>query len=157
MNNKRDAKVRMPQLIITGARVGLIAATLAATLSMVTFAQTTKPIIESTPVVAKEVVTSDSLKHDKKNTQRDTSVQTDSPVDPSFLAVVKVEIQRHINNLRREQLDDRAAYIDYWLAAIAIVLTFFGIVIALAGHIGFGRFREIETEGKRMSRPLRGM
>lgn len=140
----------MIQLFITGVRVGLITATITAALSMITFAQTTKPTIESTPTATtREVVTSDSLKHDKKSTDRDTSVQTDSPNDPAISAAVKVEIQRHVNNLRREQLDDRASYIDYWLAAIAIVLTFFGIVIALAGYIGFGRFREIEAEGKK--------
>ena len=116
---------------------------------MITFAQTTKPTIESTPTATKVVVTSDSLKHDKKSTERDTSIQTDSPAGPTISAAVKVEIQRHVNNLRREQLDDRASYIDYWLAAVAIVLTFFGIVIALAGYIGFGRFREIEAEGKK--------
>ena len=149
MNNKRDAKVRRPQWLITGARVGLIAATMAISLSMITFAQTTRPTIESTPTAVRELVSSDSLKHDKKSTERDTSVQTDPPVSPVTSTAVKVEIQRHVNNLRREQLDNRAAYIDYWLAAIAIVLTFFGIVIALASYIGFGRFREIEAEGKK--------
>jgi len=149
MNNPRDTKERVPRLFITGVWIGFIAAIIAATLSIITFAQTTRPTIESTPTATKEVVASDSLKHDKKSTESDTSVQTDSPVEPAISAAIKVEIQRHINNLRREQLDDRALYIDYWLAAIAIVLTFFGIVIALAGYIGFGRFREIETEGKR--------
>ena len=148
MNNLRDEKERMIQLFITGVRVGLIAAAITATFSMITFAQTTKPTIENTPTATREEVTSDSLKSDKKSTDRDTSVQTEWPAGPAISAAVKVEIQRHVNNLRREQLDDRASYIDYWLAAVAIVLTFFGIVIALAGYIGFGRFREIETEGK---------
>ena len=148
MNNKRDVKVRMPQLIITGTRVGLIAATLAATLSMVTFAQTTKPAIESTPTVAKVVVTSDSLKHDKKSTDHDMSVQTDPPTVPSISAADNIEIQHRFNELRRELLDNRAAYIDRWLSVITIFLTFFSVIAVVGGYIGFKRFREIETEAK---------
>ena len=138
----------MIQLFITGVRVGLITATITAVLSMITFSQTTKPAIESTPAAIREEVASDSLKYNKKSAERDTSVQTDSPNDPAISVAVKVEIQRHVNELRREQLDDHEKYIDYWLSAVAIVLAFFGIVVVVAGYIGFRRFREIETEAK---------
>ena len=148
MNNSRDVKEGMIRLLITGTRVWLIAATMVVTLSMITFAQTTKPIIESTPTATNKVVTSDSLKLDKKSTDHDTSVQTDSPAGTTISAAVKVEIQHHVNELRREQLDEHEKYIDYWLSAVAIVLAFFGIVVVVAGYIGFRRFREIETEAK---------
>lgn len=59
-----------------------------------------------------------------------------------------VEIQRRFNELRGELLDKRAVSIDRWLSVIAIVLTFFGVVVVVAGYIGFTRFREIETEAK---------
>ncbi len=84
----------------------------------------------------------------KKGTDQDTSVQTDSPVGSSISTVDDVEIQRHFNELRGELLDKRAVSIDRWLSVIAIVLTFFGVVVAVAGYIGFTRFREIETEAK---------
>ena len=148
MNDLEDKKERMIQLFITEVRVGLIAATMVAILSMITFAQTTRPIIESTPTATNKVVTSDSLKLDKKNTDHDTSVQTNPPVGPAISAADDVEIQRHFNELRSELLDKRAVSIDRWLSVIAVVLTFFGVVVALGGYLGFKQFRDIETEAK---------
>ncbi len=162
MNNLRDEKERMIQLFITGVRAGLIAAAIMATLSMITFAQTTKSTIENTPTATMGVVTNDSLKHGKKSTERDTSVQTVPPAGPGISVAENVEIQHRFNELRRELLDDRAASIDWWLVVIAvalafitIVLTFFGIVVVVAGYISFKRyeemmkrFQEIETEAK---------
>ena len=43
-------------------------------------------------------------------------------------------------------LDKRAESINRWLAVMAIVLTFFGIVAVVAGYISFERFRELEKE-----------
>lgn len=60
----------------------------------------------------------------------------------------KVEIQRIFNELRKEYLDDRSEYIDMWLAVIAIVLTFFAIVVAIAGYIGFREFRRLRDEAR---------
>ena len=84
----------------------------------------------------------------KKNTERDTSVQTDSSADPSISDADDVEMQRRFNKLRGELLDKRSVFIDRWLSVIAIVLTFFGIVVAVAGYIGYERFQEIKTEAK---------
>ena len=61
---------------------------------------------------------------------------------------VEVETQRRFNELREKLLDDRAEYIDRWLAVIAIVLTFFGIVISIAGYFSFKKFRGIEAEAR---------
>lgn len=59
---------------------------------------------------------------------------------------IEIEIQRRINEIEKERLDDRAAYIDRWLAVVAIVLTFFGIVVAIVGLFGFKKFQQIEKE-----------
>ena len=69
---------------------------------MITFAQTIRPTIESTPTATMEVVTNDSLKHGKKSTGQDTSVQTNPPAGPAISAADNVEIQHHFNELRRE-------------------------------------------------------
>lgn len=63
-----------------------------------------------------------------------------------------VETQRHFDNLRnelrRELLDDRAETINWWLTAVAIVLTSLGVIAAFLSIIGFRRFREIEVEAR---------
>lgn len=68
-----------------------------------------------------------------------------------------VDVQRRFNDLRRELLDYRAETINWWLAATAIFLTFFGIVVVLGGYFGFGRFREIEAEAKKYAEEARGL
>ena len=93
MNHPRDTKEGVLLLLITGVRVGLIAATMVAILSMVTFAQTPKSTIESTPTTIRVVVTNDSLKHAKKSTDHDISVQTDPPAGSAISATDNVEIQ----------------------------------------------------------------
>ena len=129
----------MIRLLTARVRTGLAAAAMVATVPMITFAQTTEPTIKSTPAAAKEAKASTS----PTGNQNDTSVQR-----PTVPALVEVELQRRFNELRRELLDDRAKLVDWWLVAIAIVLTFFGIVVAIAGFMGFRRFRKIETDAK---------
>ena len=72
----------------------------------------------------------------------------DSCNNAAIPIAVDVEIQHRVGELRRELLDDRAAYIDRWLSVIALVLTFFGIVAVVGGYIGFRQFQEIKTEAK---------
>ena len=59
-----------------------------------------------------------------------------------------VEIQRQFNELRHAVLDRRASTISWWLTVIAIVLTFFGIVVAVAGYFGYAKFQELEKEAQ---------
>ena len=132
----------MIRLLTGRARIGLVVAAMAVAVPMITFAQTTEPAIESVPASDQPAATNSSPKGDENSTDKDTSVQTEQPV------TVEVEIQRRINELRSELLDDRTSYIDRWLSVITIVLTFFGIVAVVGGYIGFRRFREIETEAK---------
>ena len=114
---------------------------MAVAVPMITFPQTSQPTTESEPAVAKAAVANSSPTSDENSTDTDTSVKTVPRAKSSIPAAVE-------NELRRELLDDRAAYIDRWLSVIAIVLTFFSIVAVVLGYIGFKRFREIETEAK---------
>ena len=59
---------------------------------------------------------------------------------------VEIEMDRRFNEFRSKYLDDRAEYINRWLAVVAIVLTFFGVVVTIAGYIGYKKFRDIESE-----------
>ena len=65
-------------------------------------------------------------------------------LDPS----VDAEINRRFNELRRELLDDRASTINWWLAMVALVLTFFAVVVPIAALFGFREFREIKKEAR---------
>ena len=97
----------------------------------------------------KAAVTNSSPTDDENGTDKNTAIQTSPPATLAIPPTVEVEIQSRFNELRRDLLENRAAYIDRWLAVVAIVLTFFGIVVAIAGLVGFSRFREIEKEAKK--------
>ena len=125
------------------ARIGLLVAAIATTLPMIAFAQTSEPTIESVPTEAEEANASPT--GDQDGTGDDTSTQAGPSSRSAIPVEVEAEFQRLLTQHRSELLDDRAAYIDRWLAVIAIVLTFFGIVVAVASFLGFRRFREIEV------------
>ena len=135
-------------LLKAGVRTWLVAAAMAVTLPMITFAQVTEPAIESAPAMAKAAVANSSPTSDGKGTHNGTSVQTSPPARPAIPAAADVEIQRHFNELRSELLDDRTKLVDWWLEATAIFLTLLGIVAVIAGYLSFKRFREIETEAR---------
>ena len=76
------------------------------------------------------------------------------------MTAADVEIDRRVNELWRELLnnrkktiDDRAKTIDWWLATTAIFLTFLAIIIPIIALIGglfsFKRFNEIKNEAQR--------
>ena len=131
----------MIRLVTALARFGFVVAAIAAFVPMIAFAQANEPAIESVPTEAEEVNASP--------TGDDMSDETDPPSRSAIPAEVEVEFQRLFTELRSDLLDDRAAYIDRWLSVTAIVLTFFGIAVAVAGVLGFRRFREIETEARK--------
>ena len=58
----------------------------------------------------------------------------------------KIELQQLFNDLRKEYLDTRAESVNWWLEFIAIVLAFFGLIIVIAGYIGFREFRRLRDE-----------
>ncbi len=117
----------MTQLFTVIVRTGLVAAVMVATVPIIAFAQTTEPAIEGEPAGHNLI---------------DTPVQSDPVAGPAIPAAVELEIQRRFSELRHELLDDRAEYIDRWLFAITIFL-------ALAGFMGFRRFREIEADASK--------
>ena len=78
------------------------------------------------------------------------------PDDGSATSAADVELDRRLNELRRELLDKRAESINWWLAVMAIVLTFFGIVAVVAGYISFARFGELEKETRNQVEQLVG-
>lgn len=64
-------------------------------------------------------------------------------------AATDVDISRRFNELRRELLNDRAKTIGWWLSGMAIFLTLFSIVAAVAGYLTFERFDKIEVEARK--------
>ena len=132
---------KMIRLLTAGTRIWLVVAAMAVAVPMITFPQTSQPTTESEPAVAKAAVANASPTSDENSTDTDTSVKTVPLAKSSIPAAVE-------NELRRELLDDRAAYIDRWPSVIAIVLTVFSIVAVVLGYIGFKRFREIETDAR---------
>ena len=123
----------MIRLVTALARIGLAVAAIAASVPMIAFAQTSEPAIESVPTEAEAEEVNASPTGD------DMSEETEPPARSAIPAEVEVEIQRHINELRREQMDDRDTYFDRLLAIVAIV-------IAVAGYFSFKQFREIKAE-----------
>lgn len=121
---------------------------IAATIPVITFAQKTELTLENAPAKDKHVVVNTNLTDDENSANTNTLSQATRPGESNVPTEVKVEIQNYFNELRREFLDNRADTIDWWLAIIAIVLTIFGIVVPIAGYLGFLRFRKIEIEAK---------
>lgn len=56
--------------------------------------------------------------------------------------------QAGVEQLRGELLDHRAASLNRWLAVVSLVLTFFGIVVVVAGYIGYERFTELDERAE---------
>lgn len=79
------------------------------------------------------------------------SSSPDVNIDPSD----KVELQQLFNDLRKEYLDIRAKSVDWWLEFIAIILTFFAVVITIAGYIGFREFRRLREEANQYVAEIR--
>ena len=76
--------------------------------------------------------------------------QQEAPVSVSPRVTIdpadKIELQQLFNDLRKEYLDARSESVNWWLQFIAIILTFFAVVIAIAGYIGFREFRRLRDE-----------
>lgn len=83
---------------------------------------------------------------DSTKVQLQSDDSTSSSTNEKNASTTEVELQRLFNEVRKEYLNDRSEYIDMWLAVIAIVLTFFAVVVAIAGFIGFREFRRLRNE-----------
>ena len=62
---------------------------------------------------------------------------------------IDASLERRFNEVKRELLEQREKSIDRWLAVVGLVLTFFAIVIAIAGLWAYRSFRSIEAEAKK--------
>ena len=70
----------------------------------------------------------------------EASRQTGLPTKPPTPA--EIEIQRHVNELRREVLDGREAHIKRWIAIIITGFTSLGIVAGVIGYIEITQLQE---------------
>ena len=61
-------------------------------------------------------------------------------------AATEVEMQRGLNELRREFLDDRAEVVDWWLTITATLLTLISVVAVLGGYLSLKKFDDIKAE-----------
>ena len=70
----------------------------------------------------------------------------------SVNAVSDIEIQRRLNDLRSEYLDDRAASLNQWLVVVGLVLAFFAVAIPIgtgvAVYFSYTQFQRIESEAQ---------
>ena len=131
-------------MLTSGTRIVLAAAAMAAVVYTIASAQTSEPATANVPAAGDNANPVQAASGPEGN----TSAETNPPAWSAIASEVGAKNQRLINELRSELLDDRADYIDRWLSVIGIVLTFFGVVIAIAGIWAFGRFRKIEAEAK---------
>ena len=67
----------------------------------------------------------------------------------AIAGAIKVEVRRNFNDLEGKRLDARARYIDRWLLVVALVLTFFGVVITVGGFFGVRIFRDVVAEARK--------
>ena len=86
----------------------------------------------------------------------DESKGTISSPEPEN-SISDVEKQRIVNELGREMLQSRAWWLNLWLTVAGLVLTFFGIVVAVTGLIGYQAFEEIEEKARSSSDRLEEM
>ena len=121
---------------------------MAALVPMTVFSQASDSAIEVTSSDAEIAAGNTQQSGGKDNTNSGYSENADFQTLLNTAANFEVGVQARFNEIRRELLDERASLIDWWLAVIAIVLTFFGVVVAIAGFVGFKKFREIEKEAK---------
>ena len=138
----------MIRQIADGVRAGFIAAAVIVAVPISVLAQTTESDIERMLATNQQKLADADATGGDTNSKTGTLVQAVTPPKPEISPEVDVEIQSRLNEIRRELLDERANAIDWWLAVTALVLTFFGIVVVIAGFFGYRRFREILNEAR---------
>ena len=130
-----------PRIQIKLAVVGMVAL-----IPMTAVPQATESAIEATPLVAEVAAGNMQQSGGENNMNSDFSENEDFQTLPYITANFEVEIQTRFNEIRSELLDEQALFIDRWLNVIAIILTFLGVVVAVATFVGFSRFRAIEKK-----------
>ena len=135
-------------MIVSRIKIRLAVVAIVALVPMTPFLQASESAIEVTSSAAEISVSNLQQSSAENNTNSDYSEGANIHTLHNAATKLDVEIQTRFNEIQSELLDQRALFIDRWLAVIAIVLTFFGVVVAIAGFMGFKRFRDIEKDAK---------
>ena len=135
-------------LIKPRIQIVLAVVAMATLVPMTAFPQANEGTKEVTSSVAEIAVGNTQQSSGENNTNSGFSKNSDFQTLPNVATNFEVEVQTQFNEIRRELLDDQASSIHLWLAVIGIILTFFGVVVVIAGFMGYKKFREIEAEGK---------
>ena len=136
-------------------QIGLAVVAMATLVPMTAFPQASEGAKEVTSSVAEIAVGNTQRSNGENNTNSGFSKNSDFQTLPNVATNYEVGVQTQFNEIRRELLDERAFSIDLWLAVIGIVLTFFGVVVVIAGIFGYRKFREIEEEAKHHLQEIR--
>ena len=143
-----DQITEILHLIKPRIQIGLAVVAMATLVPMTAFPQANESAREVTSSVAEISVGNTPQLSGENNTISGFSKNSDFQTLPNVATNFGVGVQTQFNEIRRELLDERASSIDLWLAVIGIVLTFFAVVVVIAGFIGFRKIREIEEEAK---------
>ena len=130
-------------------RSAIVVALLVGIIPSVASAQISTPAPQDSPPAEQSDKTSGDPASEASVTDGEEATQPRTPQRSALSPADNVELQRRFNELRRELLDDEREEVHGWLNVVGIVLTFFGIVVAIAGFLGYRRFREIEREAGR--------
>lgn len=88
----------------------------------------------------------------KKEVVKEANPAAVSP-KPAIPPAIEVEIQRSVNEVRKEVLDNRADNIGWWLTFITIVFGVLGIVVVFGGYL---TFRNFQAEARRSADSAKG-
>ena len=80
-------------------------------------------------------------------TDSTTTSEPTSTSRPS--STVANDLELRLLEHRRELLDDRAEYVNWWLVATAIFLTLLGLILPLMAYRGFRRLDRMEADAQR--------
>ena len=127
-------------------QIGLAVVAMATFIPMTACPQASESAVEVTSSVAENSVGNTLRSSDENNTNSGFSKNSDFQTLPNVATNFEVEIQSRFNEIRSELLNEQALFIDRWLNVIAIILTFLGVVVAVATFVGFSRFRAIENK-----------
>ena len=127
-------------------QIGLAVVAMATFIPMPACPQASESAVEVTSSVAENSVDNTLRSSDENNTNSGFSKNSDFQTLPNVATNFEVEIQSRFNEIRSELLNEQALFIDRWLNVITIILTFLGVVVAVATFVGFSRFRAIENK-----------
>ena len=136
----------MIRVHIAEMRSAMVVALLVGIIPSVASMQISTPAAQDPPPAEQADATSIDPASEPTVTDTEEATKPPTPQRSGLSPSDNVELQRLFNELRRELLNDEWETVHWWLNVMGIVFTFFGIVVAIAGFLGYRRFREIEHE-----------